>query len=361
MLTDMRRLVILGAALVFACGGSTTDVGDAGDAGKDVKDAGNPDAPGQPPPPQDGGPPSTDTMTFAVQTVYLGESDRNGVTSSLAWKNYGFNLDGLVTDKSSTDVCTLYAGSPKTNQTDGTNGVDNSWGETLLPILETAAGLPNPSQTVTQTIASGAFTFQIQVTGLSNDPKQTANGLTAQIFLSGPYNGTPAFDSSTDWPVLSTSLKDGATIAGGALAHFDAAYVSNGTFVSGKGTDPLPLALDVQGVAVTFDVHDAILTFDHTSATGITNGTIAGTLDTQEFVTTMKQVAPQFSPTLCGSAFDGVAQQIEQSSDILDDGTNQSGTPCTAISIGIGFDAALVANPSEVALPPSPPPDPCQQ
>ncbi len=336
-------------------------LGDAGDAGVGVKDAGNPDAPGQPPPPLDGGPPTTETMTFAVNKVFLGESDRSGTPSTSAWKSFGFNLDGLVTTKSSTDVCTLYPGSPKTNQTDGTGGIDNSWGELLLPVVQAAASLPTPSDGVTATIDSGGFTVQVQVTGLSNDPKQTATGLTAQIFLSGPYGqGTPAFDSTTDWPVLSTSLKDGQTIAGGATAHFDAAYVTNGTFVSGKGTDPLVLALDVQGVAVTFNVHDAILTFDHAQAGAITNGTIAGTLDTQEFVATMKTVAPQFSASLCGTAFDGIAQQIEQSSDILVDGSNQPGTPCTAISIGIGFEALQVANPTEISLPPSPPPDPCK-
>ncbi|HEY1956249.1 MAG TPA: hypothetical protein VGH28_11565 [Polyangiaceae bacterium] len=358
----MRRFLLGVAAALCACGGATVDTGDAGDAGKVVKDAGLGDAPGQPPPPQDGGPPTSETMTFAVNTVYLGEGDRSGTVSSTAWKGYGFNLDGLVSDKSSTDVCTLYAGAPKTNQTDGTNGVDNSWGETLLPLIQTAASLPNPSQSVSQTIAAGAFTVQVQVTGLSDDPNQTANGLKAQIFLSGQYGpGTPSFDSSTSWPVLPSSLQDGQTIESGAIAHFDDAYVENGTFVSGKGTDPLVLSLDVQGVAFTFNVHDAILTFDHKSQNSITNGTIAGTLDTQEFVATMKKAAPEFTTALCGSAFDGIAQQIEQASDILDDGTNQPGTPCTAISIGIGFDAALIANPTEVSLPPSPPPDPCQQ
>ena len=358
----MRRF-LLGAALALcACGGTTSDVGDAGDAGGDVvKDAGNPDAPGQPPPPTDGGPPTTQTMTFAVRDVLLGESDRNGTVSTTAWKGFGFNLDGLVSDKASTDVCTLWPGAPKTNQTDGTNGVDNSWGETLLPIVQTAASLPQPSQNVSDTIAAGGFTLQIQVTGLSTDPKQTATGLTAQIFSSGQYdNGTPAFDSSTDWPVLSTSVKDGQTIGSGAVAHFDSAYITSGTFVSGKGPDPLPIVLNVQGVAVTFDVHDAILTFDHTAPGAIGNGTIAGTLDTQEFVATMKTVAPQFSTALCGTAFDGIQQQIEQASDILDDGSNQSGTPCTAISIGLGFDGLQIANPTKVVPPPSPPPDPCQ-
>ena len=115
------------------------------------------------------------------------------------------------------------------------------------------------------------------------------------------------------------------------------------------------------GLALAPGVVDAGLgeiTFDHKSNLA-TNGTIAGTLDTQELVATMKQIAGRFSTTLCGSAFDGIAQQIDQAFDILDDGSNQSGTPCTAISIGIGFEALQVANPTEITAPPSPPPNPC--
>lgn len=34
--------------------------------------------------------------------------------------------------------------------------------------------------------------------------------------------------------------------------------------------------------------------------------------------------------------------------DILEDGTNAPGVPCDGISIGFGFDARLVANPTAV-------------
>jgi hypothetical protein len=345
-----------------ACGGTTTDTGDGGDAGA-PGDAGNPDAPGKPPPPPaDAGPPTSTTMTFALRTLYLGEADRNGdPPSTTAWKDFGVNVDGLVSDKTSTDVCTLYAGAPKTNQVDGNGGIDNAWGATLLPILQTAAALPTPSLVASQAIDTGGWTMQLQVTGLSDDPKQSATGLTAQIFSSGQYdNGTPTFDSATDWPVLSTSVNDGQTIASGAIARFDGAYVTGGTFVSGPGPDPLVLNVDINGVAISFNVHAAAITFDHTSPDAATNGTIAGVLDTQEVVSTFQSIAGQFSITLCGSAFAGIAQQIDQASDILGDGTNTSGTACNAISIGLGFDAARVANPTKVVPPPSPPPDPCQ-
>ncbi len=203
--------------------------------------------------------------------------------------------------------------------------------------------------------------MQLQITGLSPDTAQNANGLSAQIFLSGQYdNGTPSFDSSTDWPVLSTSVADGQTIASGSTAQYKTAYITNGTFVGGPGPDPLVLDLNVANVPFELKVHDAVISFAHTGANQITNGTIAGVLDTQEFETTLAGVAGQFSTALCGTAFNGIAQQINQAADIFDDGTNAPGKPCTGISIALGFDAVAVANPTKVVAPGAPPPDPCQ-
>ncbi len=362
---NRTSLIVWGvvSAALIACGGTTdqqnNDGGTTTDGGK--SDVGQPPPPpttdaGTPPPP----PPNT-TTTFALQTLHLGEADRSGIVSPTAWKAYGFNLDNLVTDKTSTNTCTLYAGAPKTNQADGNSGIDNAWGETLVPILQSATSDPTPSQTESGYIDQGLWTVQIQVTGLSSDTAQSATGLTAQIFLSGQYDsGTPSFDSSTDWPVLSTSLNDKKTIASGSTATYKAAYINAGTFVSGSGPDPLVLDLNVANVPFELKIHDAVITFAHTSAGAITNGTIAGVLDAQELETMLAAVAGNFSTALCGQAFAGIGQQIYQAADILDDGTNVTGKPCTGISVALGFDATQVANPTKVVDPPPPPPNPCQ-
>ncbi len=348
----MNRACLPFFFMVAACGGSLADAGDAGDAAP--LDA-----------PQDApkdhivlmGP----TTTFAVRDVFLGESDRNGVLSATAWKSFGRNVDGLVTTKSSTDVCTLFSGAPLTAQVDGVNGIDNAWGSWIMPIIQTAASLPSPSATVSKAIQSGQATMLVQVTGLTSDPSQTASGLSAQVFMgaSDVDAGAPAFDSTTDWPVASTSLKDGQTIAGGALAQFDGASVTNGTFDSGVGQGTIVWNMTFQGVPMPLVIHDPEVTFDHTTATDAVNGTISGVLDTQEFLTALQAIAGRISLSLCGSAFQGIAQQIEQAQDILLDGTNQAGPACSAISIGIGFDAKLVANPTTVAQIVTPP-NPCQ-
>jgi hypothetical protein len=93
----------------------------------------------------------------------------------------------------------------------------------------------------------------------------------------------------------------------------------------------------------------------------VVSGIIAGVLDTDEAIAAARYLADRLSTSLCNpAAFELFAgDPITEAQDILDDGTNASGVPCNAISIGIGFTAKLVANPTQVAVDPTPLPDPC--
>jgi hypothetical protein len=319
--------------------------------------------PGQPPGKPGTPTPSTkpaNVETFALQTLLLGEYDRTTkAPSTTAWKAYGYNLDGKTTTKDSTDVCTAAV---KTNQIDGNNGIDNAFGSVILPIIQTAASLQTPSDTISQAIDSGSFTIQIQVTGLDDTATQTATGLTGQLYASGKYdNGTPAFDMTTDWPVEPGLLVNPTDVTKSTIAFTDS-YVVNGTFVSGDlatGGVKVQISLVFQGVPLTLTVNHAVITFDHTTPSDAANGTIAGVIDTAELIQGLKSVAGRISQSLCGSAFDGIAQQITQASDILKDGTNKSGVPCDGISVGLGFVGKKVHDPtkinnSDAAVPPDP-------
>ena len=74
---------------------------------------------------------------FAFRHYYLGDTDRSGTSSQTAWMQFGVNVDGLVTTASSSNVCTLAAGSSKVTQVDGNGGIDNSWGANIMPIFLT--------------------------------------------------------------------------------------------------------------------------------------------------------------------------------------------------------------------------------
>ena len=312
------------------------------------------------PPAKPSGPVTKDTSvkTFALSKFYLGETARatGSAPSNTAWKKFGYNIDGKSTIATSTDVCTRAKGAPSSNQVDGEGGIDNSFGAVILPIIQSAASINEPSKTITDTVTKGSFTIQLQVTGMTDDAKQTATGLNGQLFASGAYKGDsptdipfPGFGPTTDWPVRAELLTDGNTIASGSKVKFTDAYMANGTFVNGGGGSTITLSLAFQGVSLDLAINKAILTFDHSAAGKATNGTIAGVINTEELITGLKKVAGRISSTLCGSQFDGIAQQIRQASDIMADGSNAAGTDCSGISIGLGFDADLVMNPTKVA------------
>ena len=287
----------------------------------------------------------------------MGESDRSGTPFNTAWKAFGYDIDGHITFKDSTDVCAAVI---KTNQIDGFLGADNEFGSVLLPIVETGLGTDRISNDVSGFVADGAWTLLLQTTGLNGKPDQTATALSAQIFV-GASTTSPAFDSSTDWPVTPSSLNDGTTIASGARVHFDTVYVANGTIVATDASQALTIPMmfviyDAQSkqpsrpAVMTLRISRPIVTW---STTG-DDGMIAGVMLAADVIAAATQLSHQLGGSLCGSGLDGILQQCAQALDILDDGTNHAGVACTATSIGLGFHAKRVANPTTVGEDPAP-------
>jgi hypothetical protein len=299
-------------------------------------------------------------VNLAVHEVFLGDTDRNGTASQNAWQQYGMNLDGKVTTLSSTDVCMLAAGAPRVAQVDGLNGIDNSWGENILPIIETAAG-SNFSTTFNAQIAAGAWTLMFDVAGLTADPNQTAQSTPAQLFVGSTFPGTPSWTAADNWPVDSVYLIDGQTVAGGSKTQFPFGSMMGGTWSSGAPVD-FPFDVTLQGATMHLTIHVARVTFAHSAPTQAQMGVIAGVLDTNEFIQQLGIIVGRITNgSICpgSGTFNSIASQIQQAEDILLDGTNSAGVPCTGISIGLGFTADQIGPPQTVAPPPVQPPDPC--
>jgi hypothetical protein len=374
--------------LAAACSGQVTvTTNTPGDAGVDAPqmpppppaatDAGPPSPPPDaamprdaslPPPPAPGGPPvappdagtttTTTEQNFATKTLFMGDTDRNGVANLNAWKSFGYDMDGKTTTAVSTDVCTLFAGAPKSTQIDGDNGIDNSFGANILPILLTTAGA-DFSTKINASIAAGNFTFLYDVTGLDGTPSQTATGLHGFFDLGDPFGQTaPTFTTADDWPVDPTSLNDPSNPRSSKYP-WATAYVTGGLFVSGPPSGTIVLPLSMGGAALPVTIHQAVITWQSVPGQAA-NGTIAGVLDTEEFIAALQQAAGRISTSLCaGQAFDSIASQIRQASDILKDGSNAAGVACDGISIGLGFNAVQIALPSRVGPAPVQTPDPC--
>jgi hypothetical protein len=372
---------LMAFAGVTGCSSSSSTV--AGDAGSSGSSGGNgkdlcsqlPASDCLPPPPVPTGAPMQSHPTphnYALHKLFLGDTDRSMNPSMTAWQSYGYNLDGKVTTASSTDVCTLVPGSSKQVQVDGNGGIDNSFGSQIMPIIITLDA--TASQTLNDDINTGSFTVMTYVVGFDDSASNTttATGLTGVLLAGAKYSadgGVPAWNTTTNWPVLpDQGLISGCTSTGGcpsgtdpianAVVKFNGAFQTKGTFVSGA-PNPLTLSLSIGGQELSLNIASAVISFDPLMPGSVTNGTIAGVLDTTQLIAGLMNVAGNISTSLCsGSAFQSIAMQIEQTSDILLNGTtvsNTSGSQCNAISIGLGFSSDEIAIPNSMDIAPGAP------
>jgi hypothetical protein len=291
---------------------------------------------------------------LAASKIYWGDKLPDGASSANAWKQYGFDIDGLVTTVTSTDVCKPAAGGSVTGQSDGNAGIDNSFGSNIVPMLSGVA--VNFSEEANSAITTGQFTFMLQLAGLTAG--DTASPVPTGYYAGAPMGESPKFDGTDCWPVSSESLSAPPDLAT-TKASFPTASVASNVW-SSNGTAEVFLLLPAGGVTMELHIHharfSAILDADHA---GATLGLIGGVIDREELVQAVADLAGAFSPDLCtGTTVESIKNQIRQAADILKDGTQDPTKECDGISIGLGFDLEQVKF-GAVADPPPPPPDPC--
>jgi hypothetical protein len=314
--------------------------------------------PGLPPPgplkPADG----AGSKTFAFSKLYLGDTKRDGTPDKAnGWKEFGYDLDGKISLSNSNDLCKPRSNaSPSNVYPDGNDGIDNSFGKNVLPIL---LGIQSDfSYNVNQTILDGSFTALLDLEKLGADADY--NPIHARFYHGSDLGKPPSFDGSDAWPIAPELLVDPADV-GSAKFQFPQSYLANDIWVSGaKGSVLLKFEfawgsfmVPIQSAYVSMEL-DAT----HTSAK---NGTIAGVLGTEAFLGALKEFFQGFDPAFCdpnNPTMKAILTQIEQASDILQDGTQDPSKTCDGISIGLGFDAAA-AKLGPIAPPAMVGPDPC--
>ena len=331
----------LGLAMVTNCGGTTTTGGSAstGSGGNTTTGGGThaePPAPGAMKP-GDG----ATSVTFAISKLYLGDTDPDGTPDKVnGWKNYGYDLDGDISTATSTNLCKpIDSATPKNVYPDGNDGIDNSFGKLILPII---LGISATASTaINSSITSGKFTIMLDMQKLGTGGDY--NPLVTNLFAGGDLMMAPKFDGTDMWPVSPALLNDPTSIAAGSKVSFPTSYVTSNTWVSGsKGN--VVLALSISGFTLSLTIANAVISLelDPTHKHG-TKGIIAGVLATEELTTQLKMVAGSFDPSLCsGSTIDSIVTEISQASDILQNGTQDPTKSCDGISIGLGFDAEIV-------------------
>jgi hypothetical protein len=327
----LRPVSLVVFTMLAACGDDTTPSSGSGGAtsaggGAPSGSGGSGGSGGE------GGRPPVDCIdtpgrAFALNRLFFGDTDKSGMEDPDAWRQFGFDIDGLVTTAASTDVCQLDPGAdPDEVKTDGDDGIDNSFGRNIIPLL--ALGQPTFTSDTNESLRKGRFTLMILFEGLTGEPDQ--DRVLAKVYGGTNLGHAPAFDGEECWPISPESLLDEGDAAS-ARAVFPMGRLEGNVWSSGV-IDDMPLTFASDSGPITLHVRQARLTVTLDAAhEAATNGQLGGVLDTQEFLGEVKKIVPA---ALCGFA----EQLITDKSDILADGTQDPGQTCDAISIGLGFE-----------------------
>lgn len=255
---------------------------------------------------------------FSVSEFQLGTTNPDGTPSSSAWQYYGDDIDGLTSSQASSNHCTLQAGANSSVKRDGPDGVDNSFGANILPLLL------NTDSSVEQ---------ELNARAQAGESIAIATGPGLGVVLPGSMGRANTFTGNTlgDWWVSDQDYP-----GGNANCPLEGETLNGEIYIWGQGFWELPLTLAGSELLVRVR-RPAIRGIQ--AANGLpTEMRLTGLIRTEELVESLRQVAGALDPSLCsGSTFDSIAQQVRAASDIRDDGTN--GDPsleCNAISFGIG-------------------------
>jgi hypothetical protein len=360
---------LLGLVAMVNCGGGTstnqggggstnsgTTTGTGGSTGG--TDPGTSNVPPTAPPAT--APDGSGATTFAIKKLYLGDTKPDGTSDATSgWKYYGYNLDGKISTKTSTDLC-----KPRNNTStsqvypDGNGGNDNSFGKNILPIITGLA--PDAATQINDSFTQGKFTLMISLDQLGTGKQY--NPLHASFYAGGALGTAPKWDGTDTWPVVPELLNDPADITKGSKIQFGTSYVINNEWVSGSQQDII-LSLSIKGFNLNLTISKAWITFQMNDAhTHVTGGQIGGVLATDSLISELQKIAGAFDTQFCdptNPTFLSIAGNIEGASDILKDGTQNPTKECDGISIGIGFDAEPVILGGVGAVSP-PTGDPCK-
>jgi hypothetical protein len=290
--------------------------------------------------------------------MFFGDSDRSGGPNQDAWKKCGLNIDHAFTTESSTDSCTLVSGASCAVQLDGNNGIDNAFGANVAPMLQFFA--PGGEQgtafsaTANGAIERGAGTMLVRLDGVGNAASYAP--LAGALYRAVPTSSPPKWDGTDvrdvdDASVVSADITQ-------PLAAFPAGYMNERTWVGAPAASVAYLDVPVLATMPPLRIRHVQVLINVAPDNATAQGVLSGLIPEADLVAWFRLMAGAISTSLCSeSAFHSIAAQVEQTSDILDDGTNVAGKSCNAISIGLGFDAVAVQLGRAQSVPP--PIDPC--
>lgn len=322
---------------------ATADVADASDGTPDA-DADADSGPAVPPERPAGLPQQASgtgkTLTFAVKRLYLGTQTHLGESSSTAWREWGFDLDGRCTDlnasKQGIGTCLRVDTSTADVLVDGDRCRDNNFGSQIMGLVTTFN--TNVETTTTASILKGSGTIGVVITDVDDGAD---DGFAPGMIYSLDSMGTamPAWDGTDVRKVADTSVKN--LDLSQPLVGFPKGYIRGNVWVSGEG-DAFNLPFGLGGTALVLPLQAGRLAIplDATHTQSPEPALIVGAIPLVDLEAAMKPVAA--SAGLCpgNSLYDGLIAKMLTFPDLVIGAPNLQDTTktCDGLSVGLGFE-----------------------
>lgn len=218
-------------------------------------------------------------VVLAITGVRLGRNAPSGAPDADAWREIGYDLDGVITDDAQHRTCAPAAGATfEAALLDGDAGRDNAFGKSVLPMIEVLAG--SAEGRTNDDILNGKYTTLIRVEGLGRAPEYS--GLSAHLYEAAPAPAPLAGGGEDLLSPTFESVQDGDPSM--SLAPIRDSYVRDdgggGTWVgSSEGVVTLRVAMNEEAdpdKVVRLSVHRPLVAVrfdeDRETATGTLTG-----------------------------------------------------------------------------------------
>jgi len=299
---------------------------------------------------------------FAVRSMALGSLDRNGDKTEGAWKDLGFDLDGLCTNSDTCDhTDEAFSCNPKAAMSaDGNYCRDNTFGlleqQTIaVNDLGKTFGLSNDAFNCA--LCRGDYNFVFRLTGWNGQDNDS--NVRVDIYPS------PGLETQTATWQCDLNAPIGSWKTNGCWTQADKFTVQTGTYEGSISGKPLPNALLNDPTAYVRDGYivaelpeNALFWFPGKSAAWayplklqkglvvgkltkdgevykLEDGTIAGRARNTDLIQGFTDLGLCEENTL----WPVLTTQLGLNSDVLWNGTNSEEVDCDAVSVGIGFEA----------------------
>ena len=291
-----------------------------------------------PPRPTGTGVAASGSVVLAVSRIDFGDTDSSGLPSGTAWQHLGLNIDGKVTSACSTDVCTQVPGSSLQVQVDGDDGIDNSFGSQLMPIIDTVDA--NFDTVATKLLRQCGETLLRELEGLGSSPDYATLG---GALLHAVGHGGPALGwhrpARRRHGVAARRRRHPATRHDAWRVH-DRPHMGErdrlGPSLPRPADHRCHKRLPAPGT-VAARAHGRA----HRGRRRVGQvGCAVRDHPRERRADVDGPLGARHVASLCtGSALASIEVQVEQAAVILSDGTNRPGAQCDGISVGLAFDA----------------------